>query len=128
MPATSQRTTKFCRVLSLSSKCLSQEVYTCNTEFNANIRCSILQALNVVLGMVIVHSQPAIGMEVLGNHLKFIPPVVPSMTVLSNFCKLLEQNACHKDLYNVVCTLLQCKVAVRTASFHYLWFNTGFIV
>jgi hypothetical protein len=93
MPATSQRTTKFCRVLSLSSKCLSQE------------------ALDVVLGMVIMHSQPAIGMEVLGNHLKFIPPVVPSMTVLSNFCKLLEQNACHKDLYSVVCTLLQCKVA-----------------
>lgn len=71
-----------------------------------------MQALDALLGMVIDSCQPPAGMGVLGTHLQFTPPVVPSMAVLGNFCELLDQNKLYKDLFWVVDTLLQCSVEV----------------
>lgn len=61
--------------------------------------------------------QPSDAVELLKSHLKFIPPVVPTMAVLNNFCKMLDANAYCKDLYCIVDQLLLCRVAVRLASF-----------
>lgn len=56
--------------------------------------------------------QPSAGVAVLETHLQFIPPVVPSMAVLNNFCKMLDTNVYCKDLYRIVDQLLLCRVAV----------------
>ena len=71
-----------------------------------------MQALNALLEMVISSCQPIVGMEILRAHLQFVPPVVPSMMVLGNFCELLLKLTQHEDLYTVVDKLLHCRVAV----------------
>lgn len=75
-----------------------------------------MQALDALLGMVMTTGcQPSAGVGVLETHLQFIPPVVPTMAVLNNFCKMLDTNVYCKDLYHIVDQLLLCRVAVCLA-------------
>ena len=114
LPSTSQRTTKFCKVLARCNKCLNQEVHVDWYSIGIYLETfHFLQALDALLGMVMTTGcQPSAGVAVLETHLQFIPPVVPSMAVLNNFCKMLDTNVYCKDLYRIVDQLLLCRVAV----------------